>query len=90
MSEFQMSEIEKKVKNIIVDKLAIEDSNLNLDSHFISDLGADSLDIVELIMEFEREFNISIPDNEAESLETVRDVLNYLLKNIKDYDNLKK
>lgn len=81
-----MLKIEKKVKEIIIDKLAIEDSTLNLDSSFIDDLGADSLDIVELIMEFEREFNISIPDDKAESIHTVRDALNYLLENVKDYN----
>ena len=81
-----MSEIEKKIKEIIIDKLAIEDSVLDLNSHFIDDLGADSLDTVELIMEFEREFNISIPDNQAETIKTVKDALDYLLKNVKDYN----
>lgn len=73
-----MSEIQSKVTDIIVEKLGIEIIEVKLDSHFINDLGADSLDTVELIMEFEKEFNISIPDDDAETILTVGDAVSYL------------
>ena len=63
-----MSEISSKVKAIIVDKLVIDESEVTNDSNFMSDLGADSLDTVELIMEFEKEFDIQIPDDQAENI----------------------
>ena len=66
-----MSEISSKVKAIIVDKLVIDESEVTNDSNFMSDLGADSLDTVELIMEFEKEFDLQIPDDEAEKITTV-------------------
>ena len=73
-----MSEIQSKVTDIIVEKLGIESSEIKLDSHFINDLGADSLDTVELIMEFEKDFDISIPDDDAEKILTVGDAVSYL------------
>jgi len=66
-----MSEVADKVKAIIVDKLGVEESEVTPTANFTNDLGADSLDTVELIMEFEKEFGISIPDEEAEKISTV-------------------
>ena len=77
-----MSEIAQKVKSIIIDKLGVEDSQINLDSKFVNDLGADSLDTVELIMEFEEEFSIEIPDEAAETLTTVGEALKYINNNL--------
>jgi acyl carrier protein len=71
-------DIEAKVKAIIVDKLGVDESEITLDSNFTNDLGADSLDTVELIMEFEKEFNISIPDEDAENISTVGSAVKYL------------
>ncbi len=73
-----MSEIESRVKAIIVDKLGVEESEVNLEASFTNDLGADSLDTVELIMEFEKEFGISIPDDQAEKIATVGDAVTYI------------
>ncbi len=70
-----MSKIASKVNAIIVDKLGVENSSLSPNSNFINDLGADSLDIVELIMEFEKEFNISISDEKAEKIITIGDAV---------------
>ncbi|MBN1541317.1 acyl carrier protein [candidate division KSB1 bacterium] len=70
--------IEDTVKKIIVDQLGVEESEVTPEASFIDDLGADSLDTVELIMAFEEEFGLEIPDDEAEKLTTVRDALNYL------------
>ena len=78
-----MSEIADKVKAIIVEKLGVEDSEVTLKASFTNDLGADSLDTVELIMELEKSFNISIPDEEAENIATVGDAVNYLTENAK-------
>lgn len=75
-----MSEIAEKVKAIIVEKLSVEESEVTEKASFTNDLGADSLDTVELIMEFEKEFNISIPDEEAEKIATVGDAITYLEK----------
>jgi len=71
-------DIEAKVKAIIVDKLGVDESEITLDSNFTNDLGADSLDTVELIMEFEKEFDISIPDEDAETISTVGAAVSYL------------
>lgn len=71
-------DIEAKVKAIIVDKLGVDESEITLDSNFTNDLGADSLDTVELIMEFEKEFGISIPDEDAENISTVGSAVSYL------------
>ena len=73
-----MSEISSKVKAIIVDKLVIDESEVTNDSNFMSDLGADSLDTVELIMEFEKEFDLQIPDDDAEKITTVGEAIKYI------------
>lgn len=78
-----MSQIAEKVKSIIIDKLGVEDSEITNEASFANDLGADSLDTVELIMEFEKEFNISIPDEAAEKIVTVGDAVTYLTENVK-------
>jgi acyl carrier protein len=76
-----MSEIKEKVVSIIVDKLGVEASEVYNEASFTNDLGADSLDTVELIMEFEKEFNIAIPDDQAEGIQTVGDAIDYIEKN---------
>ena len=76
-----MSEVASKVKAIIVDKLGVEESEVKPEANFINDLGADSLDTVELIMEFEKEFGISIPDDQAEGIKTVGDAIAYIENN---------
>jgi acyl carrier protein len=73
-----MADIETKVKAIIVDKLGVDESEVTNEASFTNDLGADSLDTVELIMEFEKEFDIQIPDDKAENIETVGDVIEYI------------
>lgn len=78
-----MSEIAKKVTSIIVDKLSVEEKEVTPTSSFTNDLGADSLDVVELIMEFEKEFNIAIPDDQAEKISTVGDAIAYIENNAK-------
>ena len=78
-----MSDIEAEVKAIIVDKLALDESEVKRESSFANDLGADSLDIVELIMDFEKEFGVSIPDEESENIQTVGDAIDYIEKNAK-------
>ena len=78
-----MSEIAERVKAIIVDKLSVEESEVTNEASFTNDLGADSLDTVELIMEFENEFNISIPDDQAEKITTVGDAIKYVEDNAK-------
>ena len=70
-----MSEIASKVQKIIVDKLGVDESEVTATASFTNDLGADSLDTVELIMEFEKEFGISIPDDQAEKIQTVGDAI---------------
>lgn len=76
-----MSNIQEKVTKIIVDKLGVEESEVTNEASFTNDLGADSLDTVELIMEFEKEFNLSIPDEKAETIATVGDAIKYLEEN---------
>ena len=78
-----MSEIAQKVKSIIVEKLGVEESEVTPEASFTNDLGADSLDTVELIMEFEKEFNISIPDEQAENITTVGQAIAYLEQHVK-------
>jgi acyl carrier protein len=73
-----MSDIAQRVKNIIIDKLGVEESEVTKEASFQNDLGADSLDQVELIMEFEKEFNVSIPDDQAENIQTVGQAIAYL------------
>ena len=75
-----MSAIESKVKAIIVDKLGVEESQVTPDASFTADLNADSLDTVELIMEFEKEFGISIPDEDTQKINCVNDVIEYIEK----------
>lgn len=77
-----MSDIESRVKAIIVDKLGVDESEVTPESSFTNDLGADSLDTVELIMEFEKEFNLAIPDDQAETISTVGDAIKYVENNV--------
>ena len=67
-----------KVKAIVVEQLGVDEAEVSIDSTFIDDLGADSLDIVELIMAFEEEFNVEIPDDVAEKIKTVKDTVEYI------------
>ena len=78
-----MSEVAERVKAIIVDKLSVEETEVTNEASFTNDLGADSLDTVELIMEFEKEFGISIPDDQAEKITTVDDSIAYIEANAK-------
>ena len=73
-----MSDVAEKVKAIIVDKLGVDESEITNEANFINDLGADSLDTVELIMEFEKEFDIQIPDDKAEAIATVGDAVSFI------------
>ena len=73
-----MSDVSEKVKVIIVDKLGVDESEVTNEANFINDLGADSLDTVELIMEFEKEFDIQIPDDKAEAIATVGDAASFI------------
>ena len=76
-----MSDIKSRVISIIVDKLGVEESEVTNEASFTNDLGADSLDTVELIMDFEKEFNIAIPDDQAENIQTVGDAVSYIEQN---------
>ena len=78
-----MSDIATRVKKIIVDKLGVEEAEVTNEASFTNDLGADSLDTVELIMEFEKEFNIAIPDDQAEIIATVGQAVDYISANAK-------
>ena len=78
-----MSEVAERVKAIIVDKLSVEETEVTNEASFTNDLGADSLDTVALIMEFEKEFGISIPDDQAEKITTVGDAIAYIEANAK-------
>lgn len=73
-----MSAVAAKVKEIIVNKLGVEESQITNEASFTNDLGADSLDTVELIMEFEKEFNLTIEDSDAEKIQTVGDAISFL------------
>ena len=77
-----MAKVEEKVKDIIVEELGVEREKLTTEASFMEDLGADSLDTVELVMAFEKEFDIDIPDEEAEKLRTVGDAMSYLHEKI--------
>jgi acyl carrier protein len=77
-----MSNIAERVTKIIVEKLGVEGSEVTPSASFTNDLGADSLDTVELIMELEKEFNISIPDEQAEKIQTVGQAIEYLTKEL--------
>lgn len=78
-----MSEVREKVKQVIVEKLGVEESEVTNEATFVDDLGADSLDTVELIMAFEETFGLEIPDDEAEKIRTVGDAVSYLEKKVK-------
>ena len=78
-----MSDVSSKVTAIIVDKLGVDESEVTAEASFTNDLGADSLDTVELIMEFEKEFNIAIPDDQAEKIGTVAEAIKYIEDNSK-------
>ncbi len=78
-----MSDVKSKVMSIIVDKLGVAEDEVTAEASFTNDLGADSLDTVELIMEFEKEFNIAIPDDQAEKIQTVGDAISYIQGNAK-------
>ena len=75
-----MKEIESKVKEIIVKNLGVKESEVKREAYFVNDLGADSLDCVELVIDFEPEFGIEIDDNEAENINTVGDAIDYINK----------
>ena len=78
-----MSDIEARVKEIIVEKLGVDEAEVKPEESFTNDLGADSLDTVELIMEFEKEFGVSIPDDKSEKIATVGDAIAYIEENAK-------
>ena len=78
-----MSDIASRVKAIIVDKLGVDENEVTPEASFTNDLGADSLDTVELIMEFEKEFNIAIPDDQAEKISSVGEAIKYIEANAK-------
>ena len=78
-----MSNIKSRVVSIIIDKLGVEEAEVTTEASFTNDLGADSLDTVELIMEFEKEFNIAIPDDQAENIQTVGQAVSYIEENAK-------
>jgi len=73
-----MASVEENVKAIIVDQLGANEADVTLDAHFVDDLGADSLDTVELVMKFEEDFDIEIPDEDAEKIQTVQDAIDYI------------
>ena len=79
-----MAGVQEKVKSIIVEQLGVEEEEVTLDASFTEDLGADSLDIVELVMAFEEEFGIEIPDEEAEKISNVREAVDYIQNNVGD------
>jgi len=78
-----MSDIASRVKAIIVDKLGVDENEVTPEASFTNDLGADSLDTVELIMEFEKEFNIAIPDDQAEKIGSVGEAIAHIEENVK-------
>jgi acyl carrier protein len=79
-----VASIEQRVKEIIVEQLGVEEDEVSPEASFVDDLGADSLDTVELVMAFEEEFNIEIPDEEAEHIATVQDAIDYIKANVKE------
>jgi acyl carrier protein len=82
-----MADIEAKVKDIIVEQLGVDANEVTPEASFIDDLGADSLDTVELVMAFEEEFDIEIPDEDAEKMSTVGDAINYLKEKLADKES---
>ena len=85
--EIQMASPEEKVKQIIVEQLGVDEAEVTPTAHFVDDLGADSLDIVELVMAFEEAFEIEIPDEDAEKIQTVKDAVEYIQAHIKPAKN---
>lgn len=79
-----MASIEQRVKDIIVEQLGVEEDEVSAEASFIDDLGADSLDTVELVMAFEEEFNIEITDEDAEGISTVQEAIDYIKANVKE------
>jgi acyl carrier protein len=75
-----MSAVADKVKQIIVEQLGVDEAQVDLTASFVDDLGADSLDIVELVMKFEEDFELDIPDEDAENIKTVKDAIEYIEK----------
>jgi len=82
-----MSDISTRVKAIIVEKLGVDENEVTPEASFTNDLGADSLDTVELIMEFEKEFNIAIPDDNAEKIGTVGEAIRFIEEKVKEKEN---
>jgi acyl carrier protein len=82
-----MASVEEKVKQLIVEQLQVDESEVTPTAHFVDDLGADSLDIVELVMTFEEAFEIEIPDEEAEKIATVKDAVDYIQSHVKSAKN---
>ncbi len=80
----ESKDIEEKVISIVADQMAVEKSEINRDTNFVNDLNADSLDTVELVMEFEDEFDTSIPDEEAEKIQTVGQAIDYISSHIEN------
>ncbi|HET7185399.1 MAG: acyl carrier protein [Terriglobales bacterium] len=78
-----MAQVEEKVKQIIVEQLGVDEAEVTANASFVDDLGADSLDTVELVMAFEEAFDIEIPDEDAEKIRTVQDAVDYISKNAK-------
>ena len=78
-----MASVEEKVKQIIVEQLGVDEGEVTSNASFVDDLGADSLDTVELVMAFEEAFDIEIPDEDAEKIKTVKDAIDYISKNAK-------
>ena len=78
-----MAAVDEKVKQILVEQLGVEESEVTATASFVDDLGADSLDVVELVMAFEEAFDIEIPDEDAEKIRTVQDAINYIGKHAK-------
>jgi len=79
-----MNEIQNKIKNILVEKLGIAETQITLDANLVKDLGVDSLDYAELVMEFEQNFKIKIPDDDAEKLSTVNEAVKYISAKLKE------
>jgi len=79
-----VASIEQRVKDIIVEQLGVEEDEVSPEASFVDDLGADSLDTVELVMAFEEEFNLEIPDEDAEGISTVQDAIDYIKANVKE------
>jgi acyl carrier protein len=82
-----MASVEERVKQLIVEQLGVDEAEVTPTAHFIDDLGADSLDIVELVMTFEEAFEIEIPDEDAEKIATVKDAVDYIQSHLKSSKN---